>query len=308
MAVATTTLDWFGCSTYRLTLNDTVVFLDAYIDRIDGAAGSGAHAADIAAADWILVGHSHFDHLWGAEVIARNTGAKIVGSHETVRVMENQGVPLEQMIPVSGGERIQIGEDTYVSVFPGLHSSVWSHLEPPAVDEVCTGDLNVPYHERADRQAALMQWLSSGLSQNVSDHLSETNQQARGDGHTLIFLIESPDGSVLFQDTSGYWTGMMSGLHPDVAILAAVGRGNVDGEPMQGSLAEFVGQEAALLQPKRVILGHHDDWMPGFSSPIDVEPIRLEIERRSPQTELVELDYVDGYALFSEHQPKGAMS
>ena len=66
-----TTLDWYGCATFRLTIGDLVVFLDAYIDRVPGAAGTGLRADDIDRADWIVVGHSHFDHLWGAERIAR---------------------------------------------------------------------------------------------------------------------------------------------------------------------------------------------------------------------------------------------
>src|SRR5579859_22169 len=44
----------------------------------------------------------------------------------------------------------------------------------------------------------------------------------------LIALAEhSPEGSLLYQDTSGYWTGVFGAQHPDVAILAAAGRGNV---------------------------------------------------------------------------------
>ena len=37
--------------------------------------------------------------------------------------------------------------------------------------------------------------------------------------------------------------GILDGLRPDVAILAAAGRGNIDGEPIQGSLADFVGRQ-----------------------------------------------------------------
>ena len=62
--------------------------LDAYLDRAANAPGSGLRAEDIDACDWIVVGHSHFDHLYGAERIAANTGARIIGSYETVRVME----------------------------------------------------------------------------------------------------------------------------------------------------------------------------------------------------------------------------
>ncbi len=64
-----TRLDWYGCATFRLTVGSLVLVLDAYIDRIPGAAGTGLRADDIERADWIVIGHSHFDHLWGAERI-----------------------------------------------------------------------------------------------------------------------------------------------------------------------------------------------------------------------------------------------
>ncbi len=45
---------------------------------------------------------------------------------------------------------------------------------------------------------------------------------------------------------------------PDVALLAAAGRGNVNGEPMQGSLAGFIATEVDLIRPGKVALCHHD--------------------------------------------------
>src|SRR5215213_3123962 len=98
----TATLDWAGCATFRLTVGDVVVFLDAYLDRVADAAQSGLQVDDVDRADFILVGHSHFDHLWGAERIAPRTGATIVGSYETIRVMAEQGVPAAQLLPVAG--------------------------------------------------------------------------------------------------------------------------------------------------------------------------------------------------------------
>jgi L-ascorbate metabolism protein UlaG (beta-lactamase superfamily) len=78
--VPAATLDWLGCATFRLTVADLVVFLDAYIDRVPSAPPVGVTTGDVERADWIVVGHSHFDHLWGAETIARNTGARILAS------------------------------------------------------------------------------------------------------------------------------------------------------------------------------------------------------------------------------------
>jgi glyoxylase-like metal-dependent hydrolase (beta-lactamase superfamily II) len=60
-------------------------FLDAYIDRVPALPPIGVSVDQITRADWIVVGHSHFDHLYGAERIAKATGATIIGSYETVR-------------------------------------------------------------------------------------------------------------------------------------------------------------------------------------------------------------------------------
>jgi L-ascorbate metabolism protein UlaG (beta-lactamase superfamily) len=291
-------LDWYGCATFRLTLGELVIFLDAYIDRVPAAQGTGLRADDIDRADWIVVGHSHFDHLWGAERIARRTGATIIGSHETVRVMEKEGVPLAQLLPVAGGECIRLSPEVTVAVYPSLHSCVWTPkggMHQP--DEVCLGDLGVMYHERMARMSEMMQGLAS-LGPEVLEHLQVSQQDVRGDGGSFVYLFETPEGSLLYQDTGGHWTGILHNLRPDVAILAAAGRGTIDGEPIQGTLAQFVAQQADLLRPRRVILDHHDNWLPGFSVPTRVAPIREAMERRVPRTELVELGYLSSYPLF----------
>jgi L-ascorbate metabolism protein UlaG (beta-lactamase superfamily) len=304
------TLDWYGCATFRLTIagsegagdaGSLVVFLDAYVDRVPGAAGPSPRltADDIDRADWILVGHSHFDHLWGAERIARRTGATIIASHESVRVMEAQGVPLDQLMPVAGGERVRLSPEVTVSVYPSLHSCVWSHQGMHQAGEVCLGDLGLTHQERLARFGELGRYIAS-LGEDTRAHLRAGDQRPRGDGGALVFVIESPEGTVLYQDTSGHWSGILHNLRPDVAILAAAGRGNVDGEPIQGSLAQFVARQAWLLRPRRVILSHHDDWLPGFSVATDTAPIREELARWLPAVDLVELDYLDRHPLFGE--------
>ena len=296
-ASVTATLDWYGCATFRLTLPGVVVFLDAYIDRVPGAPGTGLRADDIDEADWIVIGHSHFDHLWGAERIATRTGATIIGSHETVRVMEAQGVPLDQLMPVAGGERVRLTDDVTVAVYPSLHSCVWSHRAMHQSDEVCLGDVGVVHQERLARFGELRSYVAS-LGDDVLSHLRAAEQGPRGDGGSLVYLFETPEGTLLYQDTSGHWSGVLHDLRPGVAILAAAGRGNVDGEPIQGSLAQFVARQAWLVKPRRVILSHHDDWLPGFSIATDLTPIREELARWVPRTELVELGYLDATPVF----------
>ena len=292
-----TTLDWLGCATFRLSIGELVVFLDAYIDRVPSAERTGITTDNVQEADWIVVGHSHFDHLYGAERIAKTTGATIIGSYESIRIMAAQGVPEEQLMPVAGGEKIQLAPDVTVEVYPSQHSCVWTETAMPASDAVCIGELGVTYQEQVERLKGLWAQLSA-IGGEVVEHLKVSAQGARGDGGALVYLLETPEGSLLYQDTSGHWSGILRDRRPDVAILAAAGRGNVDGEPIQGSLAQFVARQVDILRPQRVILGHHDNWLPGFSKAIDVAPIREEMSRWAPRTELVEMGYMEAYPIF----------
>jgi L-ascorbate metabolism protein UlaG (beta-lactamase superfamily) len=293
----TATLDWLGCATFRLSLGRLVLFLDAYIDRVPAAPQVGIAVDEIDRADFILVGHSHFDHVYGAERIAARTGATIIGSYETVRIMHAQGIPEEQLIPVAGGEKLRLAADVTVDVYPSQHSCVWSHGQMDESDQVCIGDLGVTLQEQRERFAQLAAHFGT-LGDDVIAHLRISAQSARGDGGALIFHLETPEGSLLYQDTSGHWSGILRDRRPDVAILAAAGRGNIDGEPIQGSLAQFVARQVDLVRPRRYLLSHHDDWLPGFSRAIDTKPIRDEAARVYPPAEFVELTYLSSYPLF----------
>ncbi len=289
-------LDWYGCATFSLRTSGLTIFLDAYIDRPEDAEGTGLSASDITEADYILVGHSHFDHLWGAERILQNTQATLIGSYESVRVMETLGIPLERMICVAGGETIDLSDGVTVSVYPSQHSCVWSHSQMDEADVVCLGDLGVHWHQQQERFVELMKYLTTETSDSTKAHLQESQpgHSDRGDGGALIYLIQTPDGSVLFQDTSGYYSGTLPAIDPDVAILAAAGRGNIDGEPVQGSLAQFVADQVEIMRPQKLIYGHHDNWLPGFSIATNTEPINSAVKAVHPAVEIIEPGYLEG--------------
>lgn len=300
-----TTLDWYGCATFGLHTAGLDIMLDAYVDRAVGAAGPQPPltADDVESCDYIVIGHSHFDHLYGAERIMANTNAMLIGSYETVRVMDEAGVPLERMIAVGGGETIELegaSSPATVSVFPSQHSCVWSHAEMDQPDQVCLGDLGVTWQEQRVRFEQLMHYMNTELNPDAVAHLRESavGHSDRGDGGALVFLFDLPDGRLFYQDTSGHWSGVLGNLRPDVAILGAAGRGNIDGEPIQGSLADFVARQVDLLRPKQVILGHHDNWLPGFSVETNTAPIVREIQRVVPGTEVLEPGYMEATPLF----------
>lgn len=285
----TVSLSWFGVSTFRLDIDGRMVFLDCFVDRAPEAPDVGLKSDEIEQADFVLLGHSHFDHALGAETIARNTGAVVVGSYESARIMADDGVSESQLLPVSGGETVDLGDDVRVRVFPGLHSCIWAPGSRDA-SACLTGDLDLPLQGRLRRQVEKFAAREAGAPAHSRDHIPHV----RGDGGALVYLIETPEGSIWWNDTSGYWSWVVDAVNPDVAIVAAAGRGNIDGEPVQGSLAQFVGSQVERLAPRSVILCHHDNWNPPLTKEMDLEPIVFEIDQRTDKSvEVISLAYSD---------------
>jgi hypothetical protein len=112
-------------------------------------------------------------------------------------------------------------------------------------------------------------------------------------GGALAYLIDTPYGSIFYHDTSGCWTGVVQNMRPDVGIVAMAGRPNIDGEPIQGSLAQFVGRMSDMLRAPRVVLGHHDDWMPPMTHDMtgadSLAPVKNELNHVAPRSDLIDI-------------------
>lgn len=286
-------LAWYGVSTFRLRVGETVVFLDAYLDRVPGAAPTGLTVAQVTAADYILIGHAHFDHLHGAQDIARATGATIVGSYETVRLMAEAGVPEDQLIAAGGGELVALGPDLRARVLPSLHSCTWAR--GLAADQ--SAERGLSHQEHRQRLTAGLAGRDGRVPEAVRAHLASCVSSRRGDGGPLGYLLDTPAGTVYWADTSGYWTGVVAGMRPDLAVVAAAGTGNIDGEPVQGTLADFVASHVRLLQPRHLVLCHHDNWMPPVTAEPDLAPVRAALASQAPGTVLHEPGYDDALPL-----------
>ncbi len=57
--------------------------------------------------------------------------------------------------------------------------------------------------------------------------------------------------------------------------------------------------QVAALRPSRLFLSHHDDWLPGFSVPTDMAPLRAAVATASPDTELLEPGYLAATDVFA---------
>ena len=132
----------------------------------------------------------------------------------------------------------------------------------------------------------LMQFVDdiAGAAGDRTRHRFAAGHSSRGDGGALVYVFDSPDGRLLYQDTSGHWSGVIRDLRPDVGDprrrrprhTSTVSRS-------RARLPSSSPARSSAAGPRTVVLGHHDNWLPGFSVDTDIAPIREAIEESRPR-------------------------
>ena len=209
-------LKYLGAAGWEISDGTTVILIDPYLSRINGpappAGGSGQPLAgdtrpkygwndiatpDVAAidahiqrADFVLVTHTHYDHVLDVPHIALKTKAAVIGTESTENVMRAYGVPEEQLLTVRGGEDYQF--DTFsLKVIPSIHSPL--------------------DHKRYFSSAVAPSGLKAPL----------TLKQIHPEGGTLAYLIRFHGHQILAFGGMNYIEREVEGLQPDVALIGA---------------------------------------------------------------------------------------
>ena len=154
----------------------------------------------------------------------------------------------------------------------------------------CLGDLHVSAQDR-DARAVELLGLFPALGEDHALVDRNHHRSSPRDGGQLAYLLECPEGSILFSSSAGWWSGVLAALRPDVAVLAASGRPNVDGEPHQGSLATFLLSEVEALRPRTVVFSHHDALLPPVLNATDTGEAEAVLREEASYARLVTLDY-----------------
>ena len=169
-------LTWMSIANWDIRINDKRIMMDAYITRVPEALfqaapefpkdmytfTKGPAGVDIdsirkvkdaelgpAKLDYLLVGHSHFDHSWDTPAWSRLTGAQMVGSASSCYQAAAQGVPAAQCRVIGGGEKILLGDGIAMRVVRWNHSGDATNpiqhfareLYRPPVPDPATGGL-----------------------------------------------------------------------------------------------------------------------------------------------------------------------
>ena len=207
-------MTYLGAAGWIIDDGNVVVLIDPYITR--AKYGGGGHPDDDRpdygrgeivpsdtaliddildgigrSVDFILVNHGHFDHLGDVPYIARKTGAKVIGTETTKRILLAYGIPNEQLYAVGGGEDYQF-DNFSIRVIPAIHS---------ALNEKRYHDVR-----RYDRSTELTAPL------RVEQFI---------EGGSLQFLARFAGHEVMTMGSMNFLERELEGIHPDV-LLAGI--------------------------------------------------------------------------------------
>jgi len=268
-------LKYFGTAGWEITDGTITVLIDPYLTRMKLGTGPGVSDKDnrktvlrsdvfvsdtllidslITKADFILVHHSHFDHLADVPYIAKKTGAKVIGTETTRNILRGYGIPENQLYPVKGGEDYQF-ENFSIQVIPSIHSALNNkhYIDSRTYTETPKTPLK------------------------VSEFI---------EGGSLMFLARFAHHKVLTMASMNFVERELVGQKPDI-LLAGVNRSQL-------GLYKYNERLLAVTNyPKIIIPTHWDNFrLPyGFSQQIAVEqkliPFQKEVKRLSPETKVL---------------------
>ena len=270
-------LRYLGVSNYELAYRDTVILLDAAIDKLSWWAPNGITPEEMTRrVHGIFIGHAHGEHLWDAPAIARKTGALVVGDPISTRWVRSTGlVPETQVRTVtgSGGETFKFDGLTVEAVL-GHHN-------------VVPGD-----YMAKDRAAAAAITLRGPLTPEEAAHDKRLNSavQTTADERerlikegTIAYFITLDNGFRLFYtDSAGPTTDAERRIMQGVAGI------DVGFIPYYGlELAPPITMEYIRLFKPTVVLPTHHDGHRNRMLDMPIGPLGLMVREEFPKTKVI---------------------
>jgi len=277
------TLKYLGAAGWEISDGTTFILIDPYLSRINGPAPPGGHPmvgdtrraygwgdiaspdagvidAHIQRADFVLITHTHYDHVLDTPYIAIKTRAVVIGTESTENVMRAYSVPEEQLITVRGGEDYEFGALS-LKVIPSIHSSL--------------------DHKRYFSSATAPAGMKAPL----------TLEQIHPEGGTLAYLIRINGHQILVFGGMNYIEREIEGLEPDVAVIGA--------GSSRKEIYDYTGRlMRALHSPALVLPTHWDNFLAPYSASQQTNLDALqsfvkEVVAASPKTKVIVPKYFE---------------
>ena len=282
------TITFLGNAGWEITDGKTVILIDPYISRIRrnysetridstyagdirNPISDNDHAVSdtiainkhIKKADYILVHHSHRDHIMDVPYISLKTGATVIGHESTANILLAYGVDEQKIITVKGGEDYDFGSFS-VKIIPSLHSPLYEkrYYDPRVFPK--------------DKKAPL----------KIKDFV---------EGGSLAFLIRFGRHQVLTFGSMNYIEKELEGIHPDVVMVGAL--------PSRKEIYDYAGRLMKVLNyPKIVFPTHWDNTNVPYEVSQEkeirqLESFEQEIKKASPNTKIIVPKYFEAIKL-----------
>jgi L-ascorbate metabolism protein UlaG (beta-lactamase superfamily) len=272
----TVVVRWLGHTNYELVYRDNVFLLDTYYDRLPRSHRIGVSSNDIKKATALFIGHPHFDHMSDAAVVAKQTGATVVGAAPAGPALSAGGLASRQFKAVKGGEVLQYQGVTVETVL-GRHNVIATTVPEGFLDKqqaaLQSAALQDPYSEAEAKQAEAVRTRGS----------RDPNIATMGVINYLFTL--GNNFRVMFADSPGPVTTEQRALMQRVAAVDVAMLPYVNFEAGIPPLVELV----KTFKPATVFLGHHDG--PGTMLWASNYPPAYAIRRASPNTRTLDVLY-----------------
>lgn len=237
---------FYGEGDFRPVIDDTDIYLSdtVAINKV------------ITKANYILVHHSHTDHLADVPYIAKKTGAVVIGTETTATILKAYGIPQKQLIIVKGGEDYQF-DNFSVRIVPSIHSALGDKRYFQSQTYTDATELKVPL--------------------KVEEFI---------EGGSLMFLLRINSHKILTSGSMNFIEREVAGLRPDV-LMPGINLSRLEIYKYTERLLTLTGF------PKTIIPVHWDNFrIPyGFSQKDPIEkkviPFIEEVKAASPQSKVI---------------------
>ena len=182
----------------------------------------------------VLPVHTHFDHAMDSAVVARRTGAAIVGGTSAAQVGIGGGLPDDRVIVANPGEAVTLGayEVTLVEA---------KHCPPDRFPGVITAPVVPPVKAAAYKC---------------------------GEAWSTLVHHRPSDRRLLIVGSAGFAPGALAGYRADVVYL---GIGQLGVQPEQ-YLVDYWTETVRTVGARRVVLTHWDDFFRPLTKPLRALP------------------------------------
>ena len=232
-------LKWLGNAGWEIRYGKTIILIDPFLTRREAVLGAEWKTDEesvlkvITGADYIFAGHSHADHIGDLPFIAKRFGSKVIGSKTTANIALTAGVDKSQLVTISGGEKLDFKYFS-VQVIESTHGGV----------------------RRGGRI------LRSKFEEITKPWLGPVRGADFVEGGCFLYYFAFGKHRVLHQSTAGFIEDKLTGLRPDVLLLAATQR------------LYDLRSVLKTLDPKTVMLHHFDEWRNSISEGLPESNLR----------------------------------